>query len=316
VNYNFNFVKHRKIYFIISSTMVLLGIISLLFMGLNLGVDFKSGSRLEINIGESFTSSDVKDLLKQAEETAKEQGIENVDLTPTVVLEAGNQHEIAVVRFDKTLDPQVKPIIEEVFHTKYHHLKEGDINESTVDPTIGRELSKKAIYAVLWASLGIIIYVTIRFEYRFAVSAIIALLHDAFFVITIFSIMRLEVDLPFIAAVLTIVGYSVNDTIVIFDRIRENLKHAKIKRLEDVEEVVNHSLNQTLARSINTVLTVLFTAVALYIFGGSGIKNFSFALVLGLLSGAYSSIFIASQIWIVFKGKELKKKRFSPQPEA
>jgi len=208
----------------------------------------------------------------------------------------------------------VLPIIKSVFQEKYG--EQVDLVESTVNPTIGRELALKAIYAVLFASLGIILYVTIRFEYRFAVAAIIALLHDAFFVITIFSILRLEVDLSFIAAVLTIVGYSVNDTIVIFDRIRENLKKAKTKRFEDIEEVVNASLNQTLARSINTVLTVLITATALYIFGGTGIKNFSFALLVGLISGAYSSIFIASQIWLVWKGKDVQKQRFNPQPDA
>ncbi len=314
MHYKFDFVKHRRMYFIISSAVMLFGIISLLVMGLNLGIDFKSGSRVEINLGQTFSEEDVKDLLKQAESQAEDLGMVKVDLTPTVIRVAGNQNEMAVVRFDQILDSSLLPIIKDVFRANYG--EQVDLNESKVDPTIGKELARKAIYAVLWASLGIIIYVTIRFEYRFAIAAIIALFHDAFFVITMFSLMRLEVDLPFIAAVLTIVGYSVNDTIVIFDRIRENLKRAKIKRVEDIEEVVNNSLNQTLARSINTVLTVLFTAVALYIFGGAGIKNFSFALVLGLMSGAYSSIFIASQAWLVWKAKEFKTKRLNPQPEA
>lgn len=311
MNYNIDFVRPRKLFFIISSTIMILGIISLAIFGLNLGIDFKSGSRIEINIGKTFTEQDVRDLLKQAEDQAKQKGIKDVNLEPSLVRVAGDQNEIAITRFDQTVPEGALPIIEDVFKAKY-----GDQvskSESKVNPTIAKELAKKALYAVLWASLGIIIYVTIRFEYRFAVGAIVALLHDAFFVITIFSIFRFEVDLPFIAAVLTIVGYSVNDTIVIFDRIRENMKNAKVKRIEDIERVVNESLNQTLARSINTVLTVLFTALALYIFGGTGIKNFSFALLIGLISGAYSSIFIASQIWVVWKGKDLEKKRFNPQ---
>lgn len=313
MNYKFNFVKHRNIYFLISTVMVISGLITLLLFGLNLGVDFKSGSRLEIHIAKDFNESQVRELLKQSEEVAKEKGIVEVDLTPAVIRTAGNENEVAITRFDQTLDSDTLPIIKEVFQEYYG--PQVDILESTVNPTIGRELARKAIYAVLFASLGIILYVTIRFEHRFAIAAIIALMHDAFFVITIFSILRLEVDLPFIAAVLTIVGYSVNDTIVIFDRIRENMKTAKIKRFEDIADVVNASLNQTLARSINTVLTVIFTALALYIFGGTGIKNFSFALLVGLISGAYSSIFIASQVWLVWKGKDLKKKNFSPQPE-
>jgi len=314
VSYKFNFVKHRKVYFIISSLIAFVGIVSLLLFGLNLGIDFTSGSNLEINIEKSFNENEIKDLLQQAEDVAKAQGLQDVNLRPELIRVAGNQNEVAVTRFDQTLNPDVLPIIKSVFQEKYG--EQVDLVESTVNPTIGRELALKAIYAVLFASLGIILYVTIRFEYRFAVAAIIALLHDAFFVITIFSILRLEVDLSFIAAVLTIVGYSVNDTIVIFDRIRENLKKAKTKRFEDIEEVVNASLNQTLARSINTVLTVLITATALYIFGGTGIKNFSFALLVGLISGAYSSIFIASQIWLVWKGKDVQKQRFNPQPDA
>ncbi|TCS83833.1 preprotein translocase subunit SecF/SecD/SecF fusion protein [Tepidibacillus fermentans] len=307
MNYKFEFVRHRNIFFAISGIITILGIISLLIFGLNLGIDFKSGSRLDIHIGKAFTDTEVKTLLKQAEDQAKAKGFQNVNLKPTVIRTAGNNNEIAVARFDQTVSKDVLPIIRSVFQSKYG--SKVDIQESTVDPTIGRELARKAIYSVLWASLGIILYVTFRFEYRFAIAAIIALLHDAFFVITMFSIFRLEVDITFIAAILTIVGYSVNDTIVIFDRIRDNLKKANIKRMDQLEDVVNLSLNQTLSRSINTVLTVFITALALFIFGGSGIHNFSLALLFGLFTGAYSSIFIASQIWVVWKGRDFKKKR-------
>src|SRR5690606_27355591 len=134
-----------------------------------------------------------------------------------------------------------------------------------------------------------------------------ALLHDAFIVISMFSILRLEVDLTFIVAVLTIIGYSINDTIVIFDRIRENLRFAKIKNIGDLTKLVNDSVAQTMTRSINTVVTVLFAAVCVFIFGGESIRMFSLAMVIGLVAGAYSTIFIASPLWLLLKSKEKPK---------
>ena len=183
------------------------------------------------------------------------------------------------------------------------------LQESTVNPIVSQELARSALYSVLIASIGIVIYVTIRFEYRFAITAIIALLHDVFLVITMFSLFQIEVDLPFIAAILTIVGFSIHDNIIIFDRIRDNLKHTKLKTVQDVEDVVNSSIRSTLVRSINTVITVLVTALALYIFGGETIRNFTLALLIGLTFGAYSSIFIASQLWVQWREFDLKKQK-------
>lgn len=313
MNYKFNFTKHKKIYLTVSGAIILLGIISLLVFGLNLGVDFVSGSRLEIHINDTFTDDQIYDLLDEISEKAKEQGIEDVNLKASSLTTSGNDNQIAVVRFDDTLDSSVLPILKDVFRAEFGD--DVDIAESTVDPVIGRETAMNAIYAVIAASIGIILYVTIRFEYRFALTAIAALVYDAMFVITIFSVLRLEVDLTFVAAVLTIIGYSINDTIVIFDRIRENLKFAKIKTKDDIEEVVNYSLNQTLARSINTSLTVIFAALALFLLGGEGIRLFSLALLLGVASGAYSSMFIASQLWTIWKCKDINKKRINTQPE-
>jgi len=159
------------------------------------------------------------------------------------------------------------------------------------------------------AAIGIIIYVTVRFEAKMAIAAILALLHDAFFVIAVFSITRLEVDITFIAAILTIVGYSINDTIVTFDRMRENMeKKKRLRTSEEIKDIVNSSLRQTLGRSVNTVLTVVITVIALLIFGSNSIWNFSFALLIGLISGTYSSVFLAAQLWYGWKNKELKKK--------
>jgi preprotein translocase subunit SecF/SecD/SecF fusion protein len=289
-------VTYRKAYFLISSIIVVIGIISLLIFGLNLGIDFSSGTRLDIYIGHAWQDQDANEIFSRA-------GIGH----PDSLSAGGNNGEMAIAAFKGTLNNEQVIKVREAFQAKYG--KQVDLQESTVDPTVGRELAIKAIQGVLLASLGIVIYMAIRFEYRFAIAGIIALLHDAFLVITCFSLFHIEVNLPFIAAVLTIVGYSINDTIVIFDRIRENLKTAKIKKLADLEEMVNRSLMQTMRRSINTVLTVLFAAVMLMIFGAESIRTFSLALVIGLIAGAYSSIFLASQIWVSWKGRELNRKR-------
>jgi SecD/SecF fusion protein len=151
------------------------------------------------------------------------------------------------------------------------------------------------------------IYVMFRFEWRFALAANIAILYDAFVVVAVFSIFRLEVDLPFIAAVLTTIGYSINDKIVIFDRIRENLRFGQFKNREQLAEMVNASIWQTMARNIYTVLAVLIVAVCLFIFGSESIKLFALAKIIGLSSGAYSSICIASPLWLLLKGKQKPK---------
>ncbi|MNI42187.1 preprotein translocase subunit SecF [compost metagenome] len=170
-----------------------------------------------------------------------------------------------------------------------------------MDPQLAKELLNKAIYAIAISSVLICIYVSIRFEWRFAIAAIIAILHDAFMVIAVFAIFRLEVNLPFLAAVLTTIGYSINDKIVIFDRIRENLRFAKLKTSEDIANLVNDSIWQTMARNINTVLVVLVAAICLYLFGSESIKLFALAKIIGLASGGYSSIFIACSLWYLFK---------------
>lgn len=299
-----DFVKHRNKYFLVSGVLIGIGLLFLLIMGLNLGVDFEGGTSLEIQIEDQpFTAAEIQEVFNQ---------IEGID--PGEITLAGNQNQIAAVLFIGTLTPEEIKAVSNTFEAEFGQKFEG-ISESTVSPTIARELARQAVLAILLASIGVILYVSIRFEYRFALSAIVALVHDTFFVIAVFSILRIQVDLTFIAAILTIVGYSINDTIVIFDRIRENLRFGKIKTVEQLAELVNKSIVDTLARSINTSLTVVFASVTLFLFGGEGIRNFSFALTIGLLAGAYSSIFIAAQVWIVWKAREMRRKVFQPQTE-
>lgn len=293
----FDFVGLRKRFFSISIVLVVAGILALAFFRLNLGIDFTSGSRVSILTDESISAS-------QVEETMEKE----FNVTPKQVIISGDENEIAVARFDDELSKDKIGEIQSFYEEEYGNTP----NVSTVSPIVGQELAKNAALAVLYASIGIIIYVTIRFEIFFAITAIIALLHDAFFIIAFFSLTRLEFDITIIAAILTIVGYSVNDTIVTFDRIRENLKMKKnVKSFKELAKIVNDSLMQTLARSFNTVITVVFAAAMLLFFGASSITNFAFALVIGLLAGTYSSLFIASQLWLVWRGRNIKNKPIS-----
>ncbi|MGQ5176833.1 protein translocase subunit SecDF [Bacillus halotolerans] len=286
-----DFTSKRKFFFIISSAVTVAGIIILLVFKLNLGIDFASGARIEVQSDHKLTTEQV------------EKDFASLGMEPDTVVLSGEKSNIGVARFVGVPDKETIAKVKDYFKDKYG----SEPNVSTVSPTVGKELARNALYAVAIASIGIIIYVSIRFEYKMAVAAIVSLLYDAFFIITFFSITRLEVDVTFIAAVLTIVGYSINDTIVTFDRVREHMKKRKPKTFADLSHIVNLSLQQTFTRSINTVLTVVIVVITLLIFGASSITNFSIALLVGLLTGVYSSLYIAAQIWLVWKGKELKK---------
>jgi protein-export membrane protein SecD/preprotein translocase SecF subunit len=287
-----DFVKHRNKFFLFSAILGVVGVGLLLTLKLNLGIDFDSGTRIEILANQPLTSNEVKS------ELAK------LDLEPRDVILSGNNKEIGVARFIGVLSKDKIAEVKEHFTDVYG----AEPSVSTVSPTVGKELARNAFIAVMIAAVGIIIYVTIRFEMVMAVAAIVALFHDAFFIIIMFSIFRFEVDITFIAAVLTIVGYSINDTIVTFDRIRELYKKKKkVKTFDDLAEIVNKGLRQTFTRSLYTVLTVVITVLALLVFGSESIRNFSLALLIGLISGTYSSLFIASQLWLVWKSKQLGK---------
>ncbi len=294
MNRKLDLIKHRKKFFALSLALLAAGAIALGIFKLNLGIDFTSGSRVEITSEESISPDEV------------EEAFENeLNVSPKQIVLSGDNNDIAVTRFETELSQDKIAEIQEYFSEEYG----SSPNVSTVSPVVGQELAKNAALAVLYASIGIIIYVTFRFEFFFALTAILALLHDAFFIIALFSITRLEFDITIIAAILTIVGYSVNDTIVTFDRIRENLKfEKKVKSFRHLAKVVNDSLLQTMARSLNTVITVVFAAAMLFIFGASSITNFAFALVVGLVAGTYSSLFIAAQLWLVWRGRNIKNK--------
>ncbi|SDX41518.1 protein translocase subunit SecF [Paenibacillus sp. CF384] len=288
----FDFVKKARYFFIFSIIITVLGIITLGIHGLNYGVDFRAGSSVDIAVKKDLTGQK-----EEIEKYLKDNEFGEPGLT------VGTSR--VTLRFDDVLTEAKEKSLKAGFAEKFDKDASAEVN--TVDVEIAKELRTNALYAMLVASIGIVIYVSIRFEWRFAIAAIVALLHDAFIVISLFSIFKLEVNLPFIVAILTIIGYSINDTIVIFDRIRENLRFAKLKNAADIAKLVNESIWQTLTRSINTVMTVVVAALCLLIFGSESIRLFSLAILFGLISGAYSSIFIASQLWLVMKKKQKPK---------
>ncbi|MEW9700095.1 protein translocase subunit SecF [Paenibacillus sp. SI8] len=297
----FDFVKNRNKFFAISLVIVIAGLAVLLFAGMNFGVDFKAGTNIDLVVGKQLDKAKVDEILKQLTTSGD---VKSRFADPTI---GGNNSDRVSIRFDDVLADDVVTKIQGAFATAYGVEVSKEVN--TVDPQLARELLLKAVYAVAIASVLICVYVSIRFEWRFALAAIIAILHDAFLVIAMFAIFRLEVNLPFLAAVLTTIGYSINDKIVIFDRIRENLRFAKLKTDEDLVDLVNNSIWQTMARNINTVLVVLIAAGCLYIFGSESIKLFALAKLIGLTSGAYSSIFIACSLWYLLKRKSLSSKK-------
>lgn len=298
---NFNFVKHRKKFFLLTIITFLIGFGSLFMQGLNLGIDFVSGTRVDVSHTETLSSEQL------------EKDFESIGgLKPSSITLAGDNNETGVIRFAEPLDKDQIASVKEYFKEKY----EVDPNVSTVSPQVGRELAQNAFFGTLIASIGIIIYLSVRFEWLKGLATVVAMLHDAIFAIMVFSIFQLEVDITFIAALLTIVGYSVNDTIVTFDRIRENTKAVKnLETFEQITEIVNTSIKQTLVRSINTVITVLLAALALLIFGSEAIRTFSLALVIGLFAGTYSSLFIAAQLWAIWKFKQVEYRKKHPKVE-
>lgn len=293
---NFNFVKAARPVFIAAIILVLAGIVSISVFGMNYGIDFKSGSSVDISVSKPVEKAKVEEFLN-SEDFGK------------YTFTSGEER--ISIRFEEALTEAQQKKLDADFKSKFDESASFEIN--IVDVEIAKEQELNALYGILIASVGIVIYVAIRFEWRFAISAVISLLFVAFMVISIFSFFRLEVNLPFILAILTIIGYSINDTVVIFDRIRENLRFAKLKTDADLTEVVNTSISQTLTRSINTVITVAFAAICLFAFGSEALKMFSLAMILGLLIGAASSIFIASPLWHLLRRKAKPHKSAKPQ---
>lgn len=288
----FNVVKKRYWWFAISLLVIIPGVISLFMQGLNLGIDFKGGTMLDITFKQAVTQTAITDTMK------------SVGLEGPVQLSNGDT--AALIRTEALEEVKRNELLA-ALQTKVGEYDKTSLKEDKVGPAMGQELTRNAFLALVIAIGLMIAYITIRFQFVFAISGIIALLHDVLVVVGLFSLFQWEIDSSFVAAVLTIFGYSINDTVIIFDRIREN--EAKLKRGEDYEDMVDKSIWQTMRRSINTVITVLIALLSVFIFGGESTKMFSLAMLIGVFSGAYSSIFNASQILVEIKTHMKKKPR-------
>lgn len=287
-------IKHQKKIFLVSLVVAAIGALSLTIFKINPGVDFTSGSRVEIVSDEPVSTEMI------------EEDFASLNLEPKSIVISGENKEMAVSRFDSVLSEAKLNEVRQYFKEKYNH----EPNISIVSPIVGEELVKNAVYAVSISFIGLIIYVTFRFELFFSFTSIVALLFDVFFALVVFSMTRLEFDLTIIAALLTIIGYSINNTIVVFDRIRENIrvKNKLIKSKKELAGIINRSLLQTIIRNINTTTTTLIVVLAFMVLGAESIFGFAVAIVVGLIAGFYSSLFLASQLWLVWRGKLLKKK--------
>jgi preprotein translocase subunit SecF len=283
---NIDFIGRRKIVLVFSLVLILAGVASLIVKGgPNYGIDFAGGMLVQVKFEQDTTAPEIR------------QALADIDLGPIGVQQFGDAPNEFLIRTQTTSDEltnlanQIDVVLEQTYGADTVELRRAEM----VGPQVGQELRKKGMLAILYAMVGILIYVTWRFEFRFAVGAIIALAHDVLITLGLFSIFNREIDLPIIAAFLAIIGYSLNDTIIVYDRIRENMaKNTK----ESLPKVINNSINQTLSRTIITSGTTLMVVLALFIFGGGVIHNFAFALLIGILVGTYSSIFVASPILI------------------
>lgn len=286
----FKIIEKTKIWFVLSLTIIIIGMGVLGVKGLNYGIDFKGGTIVTIEMGKDFNQ-------KKKEEVDKI--IKKYDANATTNIANQTQLDLKSNTLTNETISEIFSEIKEMYKLEDKAL----ISQSNVGPSIGKELKDKAVKAFIIATIAMLIYIGIRFEFRFGMAAIVALVHDILITLSIYAVFQVPVNSPFIAAILTILGYSINDTIVIFDRIRENSKKMRGKSLS---ELTNTSITQTLTRSINTVVTTLFTIVAVYIFVPS-VREFTFPLIVGIVSGAYSSIFIASPVWVILKNKSKKK---------
>jgi preprotein translocase subunit SecF len=285
---NIDFVGKRKLALIVSAVMILIGLASLVVNGgPNYGIDFVGGTLVQVKFAENTDAAKIKD------------GLASLDLGSVVVQRFGDDPNEFLIRVQESGEGQdLSGLISGSLESVYG---EGNVDIRRVEmvgPQVGKDLRQKGLLSITYAMIGILIYIAWRFELRYAVGAIIALLHDVLITLGAFSITGREIDLPIIAAFLAIIGYSLNDTIIVYDRIRENYgKHQKL----GFSTVVNRSINETLSRTILTSGTTLMVVLALFIFGGGVIHNFAFAMLVGILVGTYSSVFVASPLLIFWQ---------------
>jgi preprotein translocase subunit SecF len=293
-----NIIGRKNLWFTISTTLILVSLGTLLYNGLtrgkimNFGIDFTGGTLLTVRFEKTVSAHDIRGIM------------DKYGLGQSVIQKSGENQKTGQVDYSIRTEPIESQVYQGVVNDLQAKFGKVELLEADViGPMIGAELRTQAFWALVAASILITAYVSFRFEFVFAMAALLALYHDAIITTGMMALMWRNIDTTFVAAILTILGYSINDTIVIFDRIRENLKKPGAAKLS-FPKLVNDSIMQTMARSINTVLTVLIMVACLLIFGGETMRDFSITLLIGFVLGAYSSIFVASPLLVLwYKGK-------------
>jgi len=298
-----NIVGNKKIYLTISIILMVVSAASLLIQSFNLDTDFAGGMAVTYGLSGEFEVKDVEAVVSEAL---------GVNQKAFSVQKSDNNEVVIKFGYDNALktDEERAAFSNEKIEAITKHLTEkyGEVemkNKDVVSPSTGKELARSAVWMSIFAALAILIYVTFRFEFTSGVCAVLALVHDILILCGIYSLFRIAIDTNFIAAVLTVLGYSINATIVIFDRIRENTRHAK---KQTYSEIANTSINQTMSRSINTTVTTLLTIGMVYILGVTSIKVFALPIIIGIFIGTYSSIFMAGSVWATWKDAGVKAK--------
>lgn len=276
-------IEKSKIWFSISLIVIVIGLGFMLTKGLNFGIDFKGGTKLVIEFGKEYNKPEVDEIVKSVVPNAVTKTVENT------------QYEIKDTDLDEVKSTEIFEKLKESYSLEDSAL----LQQTQVGASVGKELTRNSIIALAVACIAMLIYIAIRFKIDFGIAAVIALVHDVLITIAVYAIFDIPVNTPFIAAILTIVGYSMNDTIVIFDRIREN---SKSMRRATSTEIADKSIYQTLGRSIKTTVTTLFAIGAVNVFVPT-VREFSFPILIGITAGAYSSIFIASPIWVKLRDR-------------
>ena len=296
---NIDFIKLMKPALLLSLTLIILSIVSvLLHGGVRLGVDFKGGYVAQVKfLGERTDATKIKEALKSSSFGAVDVQQYGTVESNEFLINGGNTTESA-----KGPSEEMKEALEKVYGTGTVDIR----NSEMVGPKVGKDLRKKGTYAVIASIICMFLYVAVRFEYKFATGAVVALVHDVIITIGALSLMNKEFNLTIIAALLTVVGYSVNDTVIIYDRIRETLRKS---RKAGLAEIISKACNETLSRTIITSLTTVLSLIGIFFWGGGVIHDFAFAMLVGIVVGTYSSIFVASQLviyWQEVTGKKVE----------
>jgi preprotein translocase subunit SecF len=292
-NTKIDFLSRTKIFFAISGIFVILSIVLIFTKGFNYGIDFAGGTLVQAKF-------------EKAPELTKIRNAVGQEVGEVVIQNFGNDREV-LIRVEKAsgnlqeISDNIRLTLTDTFGTEAFDI----VRVEQVGPQVGAQLKNKATLAIVYALIGILIYVSLRFEFTYSVAAVIAIFHDVLITLGIFSFLGMEINLPIVAAALTIVGYSLNDTIVVFDRIREKLKAASDKAV--LKDVMNKSINETLSRTLLTSGTTLLAVLSLYLFGGEVIKGFAFALLIGVIIGTYSSIGVATSMVFAYKQYKISK---------